>query len=185
MERAVALNPKLPNVQGFYGIALMNVGRRPEALEAFARELQSNPNDFDSNLFRGLILKDDGRLDEAYEHLKRAARLRPQDTRVLYGLGSLHLAAGRLDEAREALEAVTREVPDYRQAHVLLATVYYRLKKTDLAEHERAIIEQLKEKEQAQEPGAQPNLGPAYKGDAPSETTPGAASPPPSKGKQP
>jgi tetratricopeptide (TPR) repeat protein len=188
MEKAVALNPRLPNVQAFYGIALMNVGRRPEAVEAFARELQSNPNDFDSNLFRGLILKDDGRLDEAYEHLKRAARLRPQDTRVLYGLGSLHLAAGRLDEAREALEAVTREVPDYRQAHVLLATVYYRLKKTDLAERERAIVEELKEKEQAQEPGVQPGLGPAYKGGSPDEGAPTVASPapPPSpEGKRP
>ena len=179
VERAVALNPQLPGVQGLYGIALMNVGRRPEALEAFARELQGNPNDFDSNLFRGLILKDDGRLDEANENLKRAARLRPQDTRVLYGLGSLYLAQGRIDEAREALESVTTRVPDYRQAHVLLATVYYRLKKTDLAEKERAIVEQLKDKEQAQEPGVNADLGPAYKGESSATAAPSDASPAP------
>ena len=102
---------------------------------------------------------------------------------MLYGLGSLHLAAGRLDEAREALEAVTTQVPDYRQAHVLLATVYYRLKKADLAEHERAIVEQLKEKEQAEEPGVQPGLGPAYKGGSPT-ARPGDASPTPPPGEK-
>ena len=80
---------------------------------------------------------------------------------------------------------MTREVPDYRQAHVLLATVYYRLKKTDLAEHERAIIEQLKEKEQAQEPGAQPNLGPASREMRPARPRRAPPRHPPSKGKQP
>jgi tetratricopeptide (TPR) repeat protein len=164
-ERAVELNPKLPTVQGLYGVALMNTGRRPEALDAFAKELQENPNNFESNLFRGLILKDAGRLDEAYDDLKRALRLRPQDVRVLYGLGSLHLAAGRLEEAEKALLAVVERAPDYRQAHVLLATVYYRTKRPELGNKERQLMEKLKEHEQEQEPGAQPDLGPGYKGE--------------------
>lgn len=165
MERAVALNPKVPTVQALHGVALMNVGRRPEALDAFARELEVNPNDFESNLYRGLILKDDGRLDESYDHLKRAARLRPQDARVQYGLGSLHLAAGRLPEAEKALLTVIQQAPDYRQAHVLLATVYYRSKRPELGDRERLLVEKLKNQEQEREPGAQPDLGPEYKGE--------------------
>jgi tetratricopeptide (TPR) repeat protein len=165
LERAAQLDPKLPTVHSLYGRALMETGRRQEAGEAFRRELQNNPNDFDSNLYRGLLLRDEGQLDEAFDHLKRAGRLRAQDPRVLYALGSLHLAAGRIPEAEKSLEAVTAAVPDYMQAHVLLATVYYRQKKKDLGDRERDIVERLRRERQAREPGASDELGPAYKGE--------------------
>lgn len=176
LERAAELDPKLPTVHSLLGRALMDTGRRPEAAAAFRLELQNNPNDFDSNLYLGLLLKDDNQLDEAYDHLKRASRLRARDSRVLYGLGTLHLAAGRVEEAEKALEAVTSVVPDYMQAHVLLATVYYRQKKKDLGDEQKNIANRLRAERQAREPGASDTLGPAYKGeDLPPE--PGAPAP--------
>jgi tetratricopeptide (TPR) repeat protein len=165
IETAVGLNPSLPAVYSFYGRALMGTGRRQEAADAFRKELERNPNDFDSNLYLGLLTKDDNLLDEALDHLKRAGRLRPKDTRVLYGLGSLHLRTGRIDEAQRDLEALVQEVPDYTQGHVLLAMVYFRQKKKDLGDRERAIVEKHKVERQAKEPGASDDLGPAYKGE--------------------
>ena len=165
LRRAAEIDPKLPAVHGVHGLALMDLGRRPEALEAFRRELAGNPNDFDSNLYLGLLLKDEGQLDEAGDHLRRAGRLRPRDPRVLYGLGSLHLSAGRVEEAEKALEAVTAAVPEYEQAHVLLAMVYYRQKKKDLGDRERAIAERLRQESQQREAGASDDLGPAYQGE--------------------
>ncbi|HVQ32258.1 MAG TPA: tetratricopeptide repeat protein, partial [Vicinamibacteria bacterium] len=175
LRRAAELDPKLPTVHGLLGRALMDTGRRAEAADAFRAEVATNPNDFESNLYLGLLLKDETQLDEAYDHLKRASRLRPQDPRVLYGLGGLHLAAGRVDDAQVALEAVTVAVPDYMQAHVLLATVYYRQKKKDLGDEQKAIADRIRSERQATEPGASDTLGPAYKGeDLPPE--PGSAS---------
>ncbi len=165
IQRAVELNSTLPTVHSFYGRALMGTGRRQEAAEAFRKELERNPNDFDSNLYLGLLMKDDNRLDESFDHLKRAGRLRPKDTRVLYGMGGLHLAAGRLGEAQRDLETLVREVPAYTQGHVLLATVYYRQKKKELGDRERAIAEKQRAERQAEEPGARDELGPAYKGE--------------------
>jgi tetratricopeptide (TPR) repeat protein len=165
LEKAVELDPRLATVHSVYGRALMDVGRRFDAAEAFRRELQVNPNDFDSNLYLGLLMKDENRLDEALVHLTRASRLRPNDARVLYGLGSLHLSAGRVAEAQKALEAVTTQVPEYLQAHVLLAMVYYRQKNKEAGDRERAIADQLRQQRQAQEPGASDALGPAYKGE--------------------
>jgi tetratricopeptide (TPR) repeat protein len=165
LERAAQLDPKLPGVHGVHGRALLDSGRRAEAAEAFRRELANNPTDFDSNLYLGLLLKDDNTLDEAQDYLKRASRLRPQDPRVLYGLGGLHLTAGRVEEAETALKAVTEAAPDYLQAHVLLAMVYYRQKKKDLGDQEKAIAERLQRERQGREPGADDTLGPAYKGD--------------------
>lgn len=183
LERAAELDPKLPTIHGLLGRALMDLGRRPEAAAAFRLELQNNPNDFDSNLYLGLLLKDDSELDEAYDHLNRANRLRPRDARVLYGLGNVHLAAGRVEEAETALEAVTVLAPDYMQAHVLLATVYYRQKKKDLGDEQKDIANRLRAERQSREPGASDTLGPAYKGeDLPPE--PGAAAPKDAKKKK-
>jgi tetratricopeptide (TPR) repeat protein len=175
LQRAVELNPSLPTVYSFYGRALMGTGRRPEAADAFRKELERNPNDFDSNLYLGLLMKDNERLDESLDHLKRAGRLRPKDSRVLYGTGGLHLLAGRTDEAQRDLEALIEQVPDYEQGHVLLAKVYYRQKKKDLGDRERAIVEKLKAERQAKEPGASDELGPAYRGEPlPEEKQPAA-----------
>jgi tetratricopeptide (TPR) repeat protein len=164
-ERAAQLDPKLPTLHSLHGLALMEAGRRSDAAEAFRAEFANNPNDFDSNLYLGLLLKDEGKLDESGDHLRRASRLRPNDPRVLYGLGSLHLAAGRNEEAEKALAAVTAAVPDYPQAHVLLATAYYRLKKKELADQERNIADRLERERQGSELGASESVGPAYKGE--------------------
>jgi tetratricopeptide (TPR) repeat protein len=166
LQRAVELDPKLPTVHSLQGRALMEVGQRAEAVEAFRREFALNPNDFNANLYLGLLLKDDGALDEAGDHLRRANRLRPDDPRVLYGLGGLHLAAGRVEEAEKALQAVVAAVPDYVKAHVLLATAYYRLKKKNLGDQEQAIVARLLQAQQGREAGASDTLGPAYKGEA-------------------
>ena len=141
----------------------MESGRRSDAAEAFRREFENNPNDFDSNLYLGLLLKDEGKLDESGDHLRRASRLRPNDPRVLYGLGSLAVATGRIEEAEKALTAVTAAVPDYVQAHVLLATVYYRLKKQDLGDKEKATVAKLFQEQQARQPGPGESLAPAVK----------------------
>jgi tetratricopeptide (TPR) repeat protein len=172
LERAAQLNSDLPTVHSLLGRALMAMGRREEALEAFRRELAKNPNDFDSNVYVGLFLKEDGKLDDAYSYLRRAGRLRPRDPAALYALGALDLAAGRVDEAQHALESVTAQVPSYRQAHVLLATVYYRQKKKNLGDQHRELAERLRAEQQAREPGADDDLGPAYRGEE-------SASPPP------
>jgi tetratricopeptide (TPR) repeat protein len=174
-QRAVEMNPSLSTVHSFHGRALLNTGRRQEAAEAFRKELERNPNDFDSNLYLGLLMKDDSQLDESLDHLKRAGRLRPKDARVLYGLGGLHLAAGRIDEAERELTALVEEVPEYSQGHVLLAMVYYRQKKKELGDRERAIAQRQRAERQAKEPGASDELGPAYRGEPLPEEKPPAS----------
>jgi tetratricopeptide (TPR) repeat protein len=154
LERAIALNPALPTAHALLGRALLELTRRDEAVVAFRRELEGNPNDFESNLYLGLLLKDENLFDESYQHLMRAGRLRSQDPAVLYGLGALHLAAGREEEAQQALEGVAAAAPDYRQAHVLLAVIYYRQHKKALGDRERAIVEKLTAEQQSREPGA-------------------------------
>ena len=143
LRRAVELNPKLPTVQSLYGRALMGSGDRDGAARAFRRELELDPNDYEANLYLGMLRKEEQRYDEALDYLGRAARMRPLDPGARYSLGSLYVATGKIAEARQLLEGVVRDAPELTQAHVLLATVYYRLKMKEEGDRERAIVEKL------------------------------------------
>jgi tetratricopeptide (TPR) repeat protein len=144
LRRAAELNPDLPTVHSLLGVALMNAGERPAAMEAFRRELKSNPNDFQANLRLGLLLRDENKLDEASDYLARAARLRPKDPDVMYGLARIQMGRDDWAAAQKTLEELTTSAPAFEGGHVLLATVYYRMGRREDGDRERAIVEKLK-----------------------------------------
>jgi tetratricopeptide (TPR) repeat protein len=161
-ERALALNPKLPTVRSLYGHALLSTGDRAGALKAFQSELEDNPNDFQANLYVGMMLNDDQEFEGALKYLKKAESVRPHDLNISYRIANLHLSLGKLAEALRLLEEVVREAPDFIEAHVKLATVYYRLKRKEDGDRQRAIILKLNAEKQAkEEPGS------AYRGGQP------------------
>jgi tetratricopeptide (TPR) repeat protein len=154
LKRAVELNPKLPDVYSYYGLALLSTGDMAAAGDAFRKELESNPNDFMSNLQVGVILKQDQRFDEARPLFERALRVRPGDPGVRYQLATLDLMTGKIADACTKLEQLIKESPEFVEAHVSLATVYYRLKRKVDGDRERQTVLQLNAKQQAAEPGA-------------------------------
>lgn len=176
--RAAELNPALPTVHAHLGKALMSIGDTEAAANAFRRELESNPNDFDSNLYLGTLLRQDQKLAEAMERFRRAGGVRPGAPEVLYQIGSVHLAQGEVEPAREMLERVVAAAPDFVEAHVSLAIVYYRLKRTADGDRHREIVKELNRKRQAEEPGAKAP-GDVYRGE-PGPVPSGSREKPPS-----
>jgi tetratricopeptide (TPR) repeat protein len=164
LRRAAELNPALPMVHVLLGRALMNTGDVRTAAEEFRRELAARPNDFDANLFLGVLLKQDNALDEAMARFEKAAVLRPGDPAALYQVGSLRLQRGDADGAREVLERVVATAPDFVEAHVSLALVYYRLKRKTDGDRERDIVRELERTRQAEQPGAKAG-GEVYRGE--------------------
>ena len=81
--------------------------------------------------------------EEAKECLARALALRPASLPARYQAGAVALQENRLEDARVELEAVVKEAPKYTEAHVTLATVYYRLKRREDGDRERAIVQKL------------------------------------------
>jgi len=154
LKKAAELNPQLPEVFSYLGLALMTTGDTAGSAEAFHKELESNPNDFVSNLQLGVLLKQDQRYDEARVRFEWALRVRPGDPGVRYQLATLDLAAGDLAKACSHLEQLTKEAPTFVEAHVSLATIYYRLKRKEDGDRERALVLKLNAEKQAEEPGA-------------------------------
>lgn len=153
-QKAVELNPNLPDLYSYYGLALLTTGDQAGARKAFERELQSDPNNFDANLRMGVLLRQDEENDKALKFFHHALEIRPGDFGVRYQIASLELARGQLEAARGDLEALVKEAPQFTEAHVSLATVYFREKKKAAGERERAIVLKLNSERQAQEPGA-------------------------------
>jgi tetratricopeptide (TPR) repeat protein len=159
LEKAVALNPRLPTAHALLGRALRGLSDAEGAERAMRRELELNINDFEANLQLGNIRKEAQRFDEAAAYLERATMIRPKDLAARKLLASVRLQTGRNEEAMTMLEEIVKEAPDLIEAHVQLATAYNRLNRKDDAERLRVIIERLNAEAQAKQL-ASPAKGP-------------------------
>jgi len=178
-ERAAALSPEMPGVNALLGRTLMTVGETAGAVDAFRAELRRNPGDFQANLHLGVLLKQDQANEEAMACFRRALAAKPGAVEVRYQIGALQLIMGDVPGALETLEAVAKEEPTFLEAHVSLATVYYRLKRKADGDRQRALAQELSREMQEKEPGARDDLGPAYRGETSPPAPPPAPEPPP------
>ena len=90
-----------------------------------------------------MLLKDEQKYDEARACLQRALVVRPGELRARYHLATIRLQEGSAEDARAELEAIVKEEPAFTEAHVALATIYYRLKRKPDGDRERAIVQKL------------------------------------------
>jgi tetratricopeptide (TPR) repeat protein len=151
--KAVGLNPKLPELHGLYGVALLSTGDAEAAAREFRTELLSDPNSFEANLELGVLARQDQKFPEATAYFDHALRVRPGDLGVRYQIASVMLADGKIDDSRKELESILKEAPQFTEAHVTLATVYYRLKRKEDGDAQRALVRKLTAEEQARQPG--------------------------------
>ena len=153
LQKAVELNPSLPEVYAFYGSALLATGDQVGAQEAFEHALRDDANNFDANLRMGMLLRKDEQYDRALKYVRHALEVRPGDVGVRYQLATIELSMGKVEEARAQLESLVAEAPNFTEAHVSLATVYYREKRKADGDRERAVVEKLNAEKQANEKG--------------------------------
>jgi Tfp pilus assembly protein PilF len=151
--RAVSLNPNLPEAHVLYAQALMFTGDSDLSEKEFRAELRQDPYNFQANLQLGAIAKQEQNYAEAKKYFERAGETRPGDPGVRYQLALLTIEDGSLDKAREMLESLIKESPQFLEAHVSLAQVYYRLKRPDDGKREREIVQKLTAAIQAKQPG--------------------------------
>ena len=130
-------------------------GNTDQAKDEFRLELANNPNDFDANLQIGVILKQDQNPEESLKYFQRALLVRPGEPNARFYIESIRVGQGKINEALPELEKLIKDAPDFVEAHVMLATVYYRLKRKADGDREQAIVNKLNAERQAKQPGAQ------------------------------
>ncbi len=123
-ERALALDPHLPQAWATLAEAQHLLGNRGEAARAFARGLAAGLLPPEARLEYAWFLHDEHRDDEALAEVARAQELDPASPEVRTARAHLLLLAGRTEAAaRMAAEAVDRD-PAYPYAHYAQGLVY-------------------------------------------------------------
>ncbi len=142
-HKAIELKPTLPEAFAYYGMALLSTGDQAGARKAFEQELKSDPNNFVANLHMGVLLREDQAYEQALKYLHHALEIRPGDAGVRFQIASVESAQNQLPAACRDLEALVKDNPNFIEAHVALATVYFREKRKADGERERAIFAKL------------------------------------------
>jgi tetratricopeptide (TPR) repeat protein len=148
LARAVELDPKMPWVHTLYGQALKAAGRGEQASAEFAEELKVNSYDFTANSEIALLLVQDGKPEDALAHVNKALQVRPNDPGALYQRASIHLSQGLTEQSGQELEQLTKNHPNFSEAHAALARVYYKLERK--ADGDREAAEARRVREEAQ-----------------------------------
>ncbi|MEP6538259.1 MAG: tetratricopeptide repeat protein [Bryobacteraceae bacterium] len=159
LSAALALNADLPSLHSYYGQALLATGDPNGAAEAFRKELEHNPNDFDSSLRLGEIYKQRRSFSEAQPLLERAAMQRPQSLEAQADLAGLELDQHNYTRAASLLESVTGRWPDSPNAHAQLADAYTALgRKTEAAKQRQLAAKLLASVQPVDDGGPKPGV---------------------------
>jgi tetratricopeptide (TPR) repeat protein len=157
LASAIALNSNLPQLESFYGRALLATGDPDAAAAAFRKELLRDPNDYGANLGLAQILTEGKEFADAIPVVQRALLLRPQSAEAHLALGECLAGMGEFEKARVHLEAAVSALPDSLEAHRRLLTAYNNLHLAPEAAREESIVEKLGRAARANEPGPKTN----------------------------
>jgi tetratricopeptide (TPR) repeat protein len=102
-------------------------GARSEAIAAYGRALEADPNRIDVLLNCGTLYYEDGNLEKASECFERALALDSGNALAHFNLGSVLDEIGKLEAAREHLRIAVRLRPGHADAHYNLAFVCEKL----------------------------------------------------------
>src|ERR1700730_13772518 len=122
----------LPNASlqdGWYnlGLAYAGANRHAEAIGAFRKQIELDPNHKHANGDLAMELQQTGKTDEAVAAYRKQLETAPYDKTTLRNLGLLLAQLGRDADARMELEAAAAIPPDDPETKLALAQVYGRL----------------------------------------------------------
>ena len=143
VDRAIALNPNLPEAYSLRGRLAFLESDLKGAEASFRKSLTLDANNFDALLWLGTLLREEGQLEDSEKHLTHALELRPGEIRARFQFARLCSDQGNDKRAAELLESLVKEHPEYTEAHRTLATIDFRLGRTVEGRRERKVAEEM------------------------------------------
>jgi tetratricopeptide (TPR) repeat protein len=112
------------NARHEFGVALVQAGRVPEAMQVFEEVLRLRPDYAEAHIALGTALLQLGRVQEAVEHFQQALQIEPDFAVAHYNLGIAFVKQGRLQEAIDHYEQAVQLEPDFAVAHYNLGIAF-------------------------------------------------------------
>jgi cytochrome c-type biogenesis protein CcmH/NrfG len=149
-ESVAQEQPKSSQVQYLLGGTHQALGELGKAEDCYRVAIRLRPDEASYYNALASLLKrlNPADVTEPVRLLQQALALSPTDPEAKLLLASCYARQGKLAEAQTLLEALVTSKPDSRAAHVALARVYFREKRTEDAEHQEAIAAALETREQ-------------------------------------
>ncbi|HET9833017.1 MAG TPA: tetratricopeptide repeat protein [Vicinamibacterales bacterium] len=142
--RAAELNPRDPRWPYFLGRGQR--GRDREKAEQYLKQsVALGGNVFSPHFLLGELLLDEGRIDEAEPLFTQILAHEPGNPRALFANARIAVAREKPGDAIAGLERVVAAAPTVKAAHSLLAQLYARQGRKDLADREAAVAATLAE----------------------------------------
>lgn len=124
LERALARAGNDADLWNMKGDMLRLAKRKGEALAAYAKASELDPQSIPPRLARISLLMESGEADKATAELKIARDLAPGNLLLRYLGAMVDFRQGRHTAAQDALLDVLKTAPDYMPAHLLAGAVY-------------------------------------------------------------
>ncbi|MFQ5520497.1 MAG: tetratricopeptide repeat protein, partial [Candidatus Methylomirabilia bacterium] len=142
LEQAVALRQdRIPHAS--LGLAFLNTGRLPEAVEQLRLALERDPDDVGARNNLAVALLRQGTPEEAMAHLAHVIRRDPEHVGGHMNLGAALTSLGRPAEALDHVRRAIELSPESAFPHFELARAYMALGWTDAARQEYEILRRL------------------------------------------
>ena len=127
-EKAIDLDPTLPEASLLKSCTLLWMGEHEKSADVMDRLLSIAPNNADVLAFYGYILTFAGRAEEAVAPLLRAQRLDPgRNVRISHYLGVVYNVLERSEDAVAELEPFLEDYPTYFPLHRTLIYAYWQV----------------------------------------------------------
>lgn len=123
-QRALALDDGSPEVLGYAGCALCDLGQREPGVALLQRALDLDPSNAQAHVAMGASLGLGGQLAAGIEQMRFGMQISPRDRRLGFwgwALGVFLLRAERADEALAEARTAARRDPRFHLPHVLQA----------------------------------------------------------------
>ena len=116
-----------------HGLALFQLGRKPEALSALKRATELAPEHVDAFCNLATVMVESDQANAAIELLRSTLKKSPGHPAVLLTLGNALMAAARYAQARESYAMATHGAPEHPGLRLNLAAAELELGNTDQA----------------------------------------------------
>jgi len=148
-QKAIALDPKLPLAHFFLGQLYLYKSRIPEAITNFQQELVINPAHAETYYKLADAYSRIQKFDDAQRVLQHSIWLDATSTGPFILMGKVLEKKGEPELAATALKRALTMDPNNSITHHLLGQAYQDMGKTEDAERERNLAQQLKEASEA------------------------------------
>jgi len=135
MQTALTRSPKNPDYHHEMGLIYRNAGRMGEALGAWTKAVELQPDHVEALQALGEAYLDKGDVENALKYLTQTLKVDPSRARVMMLMGDAHAQAGKWELAIGRYQEALKKDPN-------LVSTYYKIAQafTERGDHQKAVI---------------------------------------------